>query len=389
MTFKKNIFIWSFPILLAIFLDRLLNNFSGVIILVSATILFLIVGNKVRIDKLKILFFNLSAILFALFIYEFLLFLPNLSVATKTLKISGDSKSKNYAEYNKYLGYGAKDDGIFVAKLTINKQIIYDVFYTTKNGLRFTPNSNEKSSKCALFFGGSFTYGEGLNDSSTLPYFFNEFENQKFKIYNYGFPGYGPQQMLSLIENHLIRDTISSYDNKIAVYILIPDHFRRAAGYSPWDQYSLDYEIINGKLVNEGSFSKLPRMINKFLMKFLFYRKILFNKEASAYDVMRTLFIIKTVQKILIKKGIAFYLFIWDDSNSIRASFNNLKDYNYFIKKLKDNKINFFLLSKAIPDYNQNIFKYSINNLDLHPNVLANRIIAKYIASGIVKLNQK
>ena len=89
-----------------------------------------------------------------------------------------------------------------------------------KNGLRYAPNSNEKSTDCVLFLGCSFTFGEGLEDTTTLTYYFNQLAGQKFKVLNYGFHRYSPNQVLSNIENR-VSDDVNRCSTKKLLFAVI------------------------------------------------------------------------------------------------------------------------------------------------------------------------
>jgi hypothetical protein len=349
------------------------SDYSWVVILLASFIYLLLLGLKTKSVTLKKLFFNISAIFFTLFLYEGFLWLRNISLTNgKSVKTSGD-----YAAAHPYLGYGSKNDGVFTSKGTINNDVIFDVSYTIKDGLRYTPNSNEKSQNCVLFFGCSFTFGEGLSDTSTLPFFFNQYSKQQYKVFNYGFTGYGPHQMLANIENRVAKDIQSYKNKKIAIYSFITDHVSRAAGYASWDQNGPNYEIIDGSLRKVGTFTKLPRIIVDHLARSHIYKRLFCERKPSHYDWMRTIEIIKKSNELLLKDSVILYVFVWDNPRSIVKSIQN--DYYYFIDEMKKNNIKTFFLHDAIWDYDEKINTYSIHKDDLHPNGLANEKIAKYL----------
>lgn len=353
-----------------------LTDFSWTIILLAAFAYLLLLGLKTKIFTLKILFFNISAIFFALFLYECFLCLRNTLLTNgKTIHTLAQI-SEGYTSANPDLGYGSKKDGVFTAMKTINNELIYDVSYTIKDGIRYTPNSNEKSQNCVLFFGCSFVLGEGLSDTSTLPFFFNQYANNNYRVLNYGFEGYGPHQMLAIIENRVPKD-IRFDKKKIAIYSFLPAHIARAAGYSQWDQKGPRYEIIDGSLRKVGTFTKLPGIIVNQLSYSYIYRRLFCEREPSHYDCMRTIEIIKKSNDILRKDSVIFCVFVWDNLKSLKEYFQN--DYCYFLDEMKRNNIKTFFLHDAIGDYNEKMINYSLHKDDAHPNELANEKIAKYL----------
>src|ERR1035437_435352 len=358
------------------------SDYSWVVILLATFTYLLLLGLKTKIVTLKILFFNISAIFFALFLYEGFLWLRNIPLINgKSVQTSGSYTAGGYFAPNSYLGYGTNKDGIFTSKRTINNKVIYNVSYTIKDGLRYTPNSNGESQNCVLFFGCSFTFGEGLSDSATLPFFFNQYSKQQYKVFNYGFHGYGPRQMLANIENRVPKDIQVCKSKKIAIYSFMIDHVSRAAGYGSWDQNGPKYEIIDGSLRKVGTFTKLPRIIVNQLSRSYIYKRLFCERKPSHYDFMRTIEIIKKSNELLLKDSVNLYVFVWDNPGSIVKSFQN--DYYYFIDEMKKDNIKTFFLHDAIWDFDEKMNSYSLDNDDPHPNGFANEKIAKYLYSKL------
>jgi hypothetical protein len=138
--------------------------------------------------------------------------------------------------------------------------IVYSVNYSTDAyGRRQTPVVDiEKRSRFVLFFGCSFTFGEGVNDNETLPYYVGE-RALGYRPYNYGVMGYGPQELLAKLETGRLRDELHEKDG-ILVYTFIDDHVRRAIGtlevVNSWGGRMPYYTIdSHGMLVRNGSFT--------------------------------------------------------------------------------------------------------------------------------------
>ena len=150
------------------------------------------------------------------------------------------------------LGYGPPDDGQYSSIKLINSDTVYDVTYTIKDKLRFTPSSISNSKKQVLFLGCSQTFGEGLDDNQTLPHFFGTETNESFHIKNYGFHGYGPHNVHSLVVNNILPNHILKKET-IAIYNFYWYHINRTAsnlsGFEPW------YEVENGMLYLKGTFN--------------------------------------------------------------------------------------------------------------------------------------
>lgn len=111
-------------------------------------------------------------------------------------------------------------------KMFGNGTIIFNVTYTYDElGRRCSgENSGEKH---LILFGGSYTFGHGLEDNKTLPFYLSEFTN--YTVYNYAGNGYGPQQMLGHLEREEFPDEFPERDGK-AIYVFIYHHIYRIRG---------------------------------------------------------------------------------------------------------------------------------------------------------------
>ena len=378
---ELKLLLWSGLLLPLAFLEfTFCANYAWVLFLFTCWLYFLFIGIRSKITWYKIICFNAGAIFFALFLFEGYLWIRDNRLEKKRGIISsGDYASQKYNAPNSILGYGIKSDGIFTAKKSNPNQEIYNVVYTFKDGLRFTPNSNNESNTAILFFGCSLTFGEGVNDTSTLPYLFNKWSAQSNKIYNYGFHGYGPHRMLASIEHRVPNDLSTNQSKKIAIYSFLPTHISRAAGYSPWDQSGPKYDWVNGNIQQVGMFNDFVsgRLTNKFLLSHI-YKRWMMSRKSSHQEVLQTIGIIKKSAALLKNNGVDFYLFFWDNDLRILGD-----EQQFFIDELKKSKIELFFLHDAIPDYNQQLSLYTLSPDDGHPNAVANEKIAQYLVNQL------
>ncbi|MEI6128295.1 MAG: hypothetical protein WCQ99_17240, partial [Pseudomonadota bacterium] len=95
--------------------------------------------------------------------------------------------STNPFEYSGALGYRPRPNLHFSAFHKVNNRVSYDAAYTIDEyGRRLTPGLNEWGKDFfILFFGCSFTFGEGLQDNETLPFYVSEYAG-RYRAYNYG-----------------------------------------------------------------------------------------------------------------------------------------------------------------------------------------------------------
>jgi hypothetical protein len=146
---------------------------------------------------------------------------------------------------------------------SIKKQgdnVIYDVIYSIDAySRRITPADNlEQRDRFILFFGDSFVFGEGVNDDETLPFYVSQMA-PRYKVYNYGFSGYGPQEMLAKLQSDDLAHEVTETQG-LLVYVFIDAHVERAIGsmyvYNSWGE-QMPYYTLNwqGELVRQGNFT--------------------------------------------------------------------------------------------------------------------------------------
>lgn len=109
---------------------------------------------------------------------------------------------------------------------------VFDVDYTFDAfGRRVTTQSDVDARREFLaFFGCSFTFGEGVEDDETMPSRTAALA-PSVHVYNYGFSGYGPHQMLAQLQGDTMRAEIAE-PSGIGVYTFIDHHVRRVSGTS-------------------------------------------------------------------------------------------------------------------------------------------------------------
>ncbi|RMF01144.1 MAG: hypothetical protein D6768_11260 [Chloroflexi bacterium] len=169
------------------------------------------------------------------------------------------SYTDNYFQDDPLLGYKPRPSAQVESIKKAGDEVIYHVTYTTDEfSRRVTPQSHpERRQKFILFFGDSFTFGEGVNDNETLPAYTAQLAPD-YHAYNYGFSGYGPQQMLSKLQSGTLPAEIPQSDG-IGVYVFIDAHVERAIGsmyvYNAWGA-DMPYYTVNwrGQLERRGTF---------------------------------------------------------------------------------------------------------------------------------------
>lgn len=300
------------------------------------------------------------------------------------------------------VGYKAKPNAKGESSRINSKtnEVIYKVTYSTnKNGWRITPNSNEESKQCFLFFGDSFTYGEGVNNNETLEFHFGEATNRIYRIYNFAFHGYGPHQALALLQSGEVKRVLEGdgkCDEVIGLYESLPGHIARANLFSSWERENKNspkFVLENGNLVwaNENKNEAIPtgmkrikrsirlRLEKSYLWQ-LFFRTYKFN---SAYNDLYFAILKKIQAELKTQFNANFVLFLWD-SNNLSKDLEK-QESSAITEWLKTSGITHFFMSQVASDYAQNRLKYGIHSADLHPNSFANQKIAEFLAEKIKK----
>ncbi|MCR4662286.1 MAG: hypothetical protein K5622_00170 [Endomicrobiaceae bacterium] len=248
---------------------------------------------------------------------------------------------------------------------------IFDVYYSSySNGFRYT-EGNEKSTDTYVFLGCSFTFGDGLNDDETLPYYFSELYDFEKNVLNCGQKGHSSNTALNILNNKiflLFMDEKSKI--KHCFYSLMQDHIYRnfrVLCNEPSDCYILKdkkYVITNTLVKFKCLFARsyifrkvfLPVIDEKFRQ---YYEDYLINS-------------LEEINKIIEEKyNSKFTIIVWPEYYG-----------DTFIDKLKETNLDLIFL----PEYFDSEEDYRIK-YDLHPTAKANKEIAEILYNHINKVD--
>jgi len=178
-------------------------------------------------------------------------------------------KQTGYYDYtvtDSILGWKLKP-GCFKQRATrlYNGDTVYDVYYSSdefsrrisEESIKSDTAKNNMNKKHAVFLGCSFTFGQGLNYSSTFPFLFESMHSE-FKSYNYGFSNYGPQEFCLFFDEGIntINNSTIPEDSGFCIYTYIDDHMNRVYGGSVYlsnasTNNSPDIYVNENKLVRK------------------------------------------------------------------------------------------------------------------------------------------
>ncbi|MFY0594212.1 hypothetical protein [Roseivirga sp.] len=353
------------------------------IILLCLIVILLLIGIKSKSGFAKHLLFNLSAIFIAVFIFE-------LTLTIRNKPQSYIDYSNRYYTANPELGYGVSDSSFSIRatkRWIKSDKEIYSANYSFANGRRVTPGSDTTSQQYSIFLGGSFTFGEGLNDTETLPYYYNQLYPQKRNIINYGFHGYGTHQVYTIVKNQIANDTtLEKAENVDVYYWFIDPHILRANGYSSWDQNSPKYIMENGILKTSGSFkrAKESRVLVEKLFDFVWtnsniYQRIKSRLSTRKEEVSLFLTLVKETDLILKEKGFRFTVLIHNQQKQDPLFGKHYTEITEkIVSYLKEQDIPFIVIDKSVSK-GKNITDLLFIPGDGHPTGEFNKRLAEYL----------
>ncbi len=354
--------------------------------------LFLGLAMVLRRKALKLIAFNLGCLVLLLAAIESVLWLfPTLgrSSGHGAVLEQKDLAGRGFFAVHRDLGYGPVPGAHLMSRKRFGEEILYDVDYTIDfRGLRVSDqpvDRNNDAPEAILFFGCSHTFGEGVDDDEATPYLIGARKENRSKVLNFGFMGYGPHQMLAALESGIVEDALAGSKPKIVVHQAMHHHVWRSAGRAPWDRDGPRYTAdANGDVRFSGSFALHPDLWD-LLRPWIARSSIgarLIEREwfppTFRSDVERYLAILKKSQQTIETRypGAAFHVILWDwqDGSWITRAIQ---------EDLTTRSVQLHRISEILPDFHTAAEKYRISR-DGHPNALAHREIAQYILREII-----
>lgn len=301
---------------------------------------------------------------------------------------------------NDVLGWAPTKGRAFFETTSFANQLLYKVKYTIdRHGLRIAPHSLSMSrdeARCLLFFGDSFTFGEGVQDEETMPYKVGLKTHGDYHVFNFGFLGYGPHQMLAQLQQGLVASAIDCRP-AYAFYLALPDHVSRAAGLEAWDQFGPRFVVENGTVRWKGRFDSetprslqgqfrrlhqtLPYGLKRYLERSALYQGLLFmHRPVNDQDIDLFLRIVDLSRQTVESQypGAQFNVILWDFSSGEEPLEATL------ISGLQAKGLTIHPISRILPDYHDHEARFELHPADGHPNQLAHELLADYIVNSVI-----
>jgi hypothetical protein len=236
-----------------------------------------------------------------------------------------------------------------------------------------------------LFFGCSFTFGYGLNDEESYPYRVAVKTGGRFAVYNFGQNGWGPNQMLALLEHNFAEEVVRQ-PPELAVFLTIPDHLARIEGLGPYsDRYPRYVLNSRGQAVAAGSFAGRLNPLNRIL-KYLNMGWIkatgLFSWSPLAGDTDQLYLAIILSARDQIQRrfpGCRFEVVLWGPESWAADRWSPRMEAG-----LRKEGISVHRAEEFLPGVRQNLDRYRISRMDIHPNALAADLMAGFVVHRLL-----
>ncbi len=355
---------------------HLLEKYGLELILFTFFVILLAFGLILKKEIFKHLCFNVAALFFALGSFELYL--------TINIRDTYSVTDKAYFTSNELLGYGPESSGKYHVNVTKkfknSGDTIFHVKYGFNEGLRVTTEFNKSSNRFAFFFGGSFVFGEGVNDNETLPSFFARM-NKEIMVRNYGFHGYGTHQSLVALREVILKDSIVvDGAHGDFYYLFIPDHINRVIGNARWDTKGPYYYLNEGNLQHGGTiedlhllYSRWNRAIRLIWLNSKLYGKFFYGKTISKERNLNLITAIIQEMKNLAESGGHDFTVLFEYQPDRKELIESIK------KELDMNGVRFVDLKEALPVARQPLY---LKN-DPHPGPKYYQLVAKHLTECI------
>ncbi|MBS0548601.1 MAG: SGNH/GDSL hydrolase family protein [Proteobacteria bacterium] len=306
------------------------------------------------------------------------------------------SITKGFTHSDDVLGYAPNASAQVTAKKFFENTQIYDVTYTIDaNGLRVVPAHAAGVKDCIIFFGDSFTFGEGVNDEQAFASLVAARFKDRYAVYNFGYSGYGPHQMLAMLQSDRMARILDCAPRHF-FYLGITDHAARAAGLSPWDQHGPRYRVeADGSVVRDGYFDGSNWLVAKLGLGDVektvttspLWQRLFGRSDHATSDNMALLLGIVTTANREIRQRYpqaTFDVLIWDNVGP-----GDVANVKTFAEGLAKAGIPETRMTDLVPDYTAHWTDYVLSRHDQHANPRMNKIVANHFIDVVEKYDAK
>ncbi|MDB4839497.1 hypothetical protein OAH74_06575 [Amylibacter sp.] len=338
------------------------------VLLLLALTLFLILL-IIKFVALRVVFTPIIAILLSLSVAEEISF--KYLEKNRTYFAHNTEFKRSYLKRVDGFGYRPNPGSYNAKKFISSGEVIYDVVYSIgDDGYRQDSVSKHFD---AYIFGGSFTFGEGVQDDETISAFLSN--DHGIKVKNIGMHGYGLHQALYNIQNGI------SAKNAVNILLTSPWHANRSTCKPSWVKGTFRYQVNDGLAILNGVCPG-GYFLNRVLSKSFFYSLLLKVTETNALKITDQsielyLAIINSIYQETLKNNSSLVIAHIDASE---AEMYSTKWTNQsIINRLND--LSDFVIDVTLAEKIEQISpEFILHRLDNHPSALANRNRANLIS---------
>jgi hypothetical protein len=278
------------------------------------------------------------------------------------------------------LGYAPRPNSILGSEKRDGSTLIYRARYSIDAlGHRLTKSTTDPGAATVVFVGCSVTFGDGLEDSGTLPQQFSAVRGYRERVVNAGYSGYGTHQVLRLLQTGRPKPWLGS-GKRYFVYSAIPDHLRRFSGFS-WDFWGPRYELRDGRPAYVGPlYSALGGWLRKLARKSAMFAVLesAYWRSTSASAIPLFVAMLEEARRLARERYDAnFIVLLWDLPTTInRGMVDTVEE---MVRQMNSAGIDYIPVSRIL---GQNRPDFEIPG-DGHPSRLANAKIAAYLAGAL------
>ncbi|MEO5617960.1 MAG: hypothetical protein ABIS67_09325 [Candidatus Eisenbacteria bacterium] len=330
----------------------------------------------------RVAWFNVGAVIVVLGAGEFFCWRTTPAGSLRTHGSAGAIES------HEFLGNAPRKGAVDSVSRYDDGVLSFHVSYSIDSlGWRVTPWHGESEEDAApiAFFGCSLTFGEGVPDSATLPAQVNLQSKGRFRARNFGFSGYGPHQMLAILEHRLEAPALPRRPI-MAIYQAIPGHVYRTLGRTTWDpgpRYRLQPD---GTVRFAGRFHTplASKALNVLYRSFLLGRWMdIWNRRLGPRDYALYFGVVEAARREFQARypGSDFAVIFWDTRT---ASPEALRMDELLLAGFARRGIRAVPVSRILPGYPREAQRYLLSRHDPHPNALAYRALAEYLIEQLL-----
>jgi hypothetical protein len=294
-----------------------------------------------------------------------------------------------YIVRDEALGYAPAQRAVAPVRMFHDDSVLYDVVYTIDStGLRISqPPSPHHAKACALFFGDSFTFGEGVQDTESMPYRVSLRTAGRFHVYNFGFHGYGPHQMLAALETGRVNRVLDCAP-RYAIYLALADDIDRAAGLASWDTHGPRYRLrsdgtpqLDGHFDDPDSAGSWSTYLRYEIRKSALVTALQHLRIGP--NELRLFLAIVTYSARRIEHmfpDCEFHVLVWPTALGQRGGL-----HARLIGGLRARGLRVHDVSEVLPTFLDHPEQYQLSRYDHHPNARALDSVAAYVVSTILE----